>query len=96
MFNHLGGSNQENLENGACSTMTPEHFGRDLKLLKTKMQENIENCLSATGADVIVASEETTLTTIAMAAGYPIAAIPLGLATFNGRPFGLEVMARSG
>lgn len=36
------------------------------------------------------------LTTTAAAAGYPIASVPLGLSTYNGRPFGLELLARAG
>ncbi|KAI0389119.1 amidase signature domain-containing protein [Xylariaceae sp. FL0594] len=51
----------------------------------------------ATDADVIMASGESTLTTIAANAGYPIASVPLGFAaSYNGRPFGMDIMARNG
>jgi len=76
--------------------MTSEEFEEGRKLLIAKWRENIENCLSATDADFIVASGESVLTSVSMAAGYPIAAAPLGFAEFNGRPFGIEIMARDG
>lgn len=76
--------------------MTSEEFEKSLALVQKTMRENAENCLSATNADVIIASGESLLTSVAMAAGYPIGALPLGFARFNGRPFGVEVLARNG
>ena len=29
-------------------------------------------------------------------AGYPIASVPLGFSSYNGRPHGMEIMARNG
>jgi amidase len=76
--------------------MTQQQFDTDIQLIREKMRENIEKCLKAGDADFIVANGESLLTTVAMAAGYPIAAAPLGFADFNGRAFGLEILARSG
>ncbi|KAJ5709440.1 hypothetical protein N7493_010774 [Penicillium malachiteum] len=77
-FSILNNFNQENLENGAASTMTAEDFESTFLLMQKKMRENIEKCLFGTGADVIMASGESLLPTVAMAAGYSIAALPLG------------------
>lgn len=49
-----------------------------------------------TGADVVMASGESFLTTIAAGTGYPIASVPLGLSAYNGRPHGMEMVARNG
>ncbi|KAJ5723257.1 hypothetical protein N7488_001292 [Penicillium malachiteum] len=76
--------------------MTAEDFESTFLLMQEKMRENIDKCLFATGANVIMLSGESLLPTVAMAAGYPIAALPLGFANFNGRPFGVEILARDG
>lgn len=60
------------------------------------MRESIEKCLAESKADVIMASGESLLTSIAAVAGYPIASVPLGFSTLNGRPSGMEIMARNG
>ena len=96
ILDDLVGFNQDHLEAAAKSSMTPEDFKRDFRLLTEEMRENVENCLSLTNSDVIVASGESVLTTIAMAAGYPVASAPLSFAKFNGRPFGIEILAREG
>lgn len=47
--------------------------------------------------DVIVGPQDSQLGTIAAAAGYPSASVPLGYATtYNGRAYGLSVIARAG
>lgn len=65
------------------------HFRRSVR-------ETVEKLWAETGTDVIIASGESGLTTTAAAAGYPIASVPLGFPTYNGRPYGLEIVARNG
>ncbi|KAF2111040.1 amidase signature domain-containing protein [Lophiotrema nucula] len=91
-----GDFNQMHLERAVKHNMTQKEYERDQNLLKEKTREIIDKCLSDTGSDVIMASGESLLTSVAMAAAYPIGSVPLGWAKFNGRGFGLEVMARNG
>ncbi|KAL8746460.1 MAG: hypothetical protein Q9190_001522 [Brigantiaea leucoxantha] len=53
------GFNQDHLEAAAKSTMTPEEFECDFELVMRTTRENVENCLSATNADFIIASGES-------------------------------------
>lgn len=65
----LGDFNPLNLEAGVASKMTSEECEESRKLLIAKWRENIEKCLSATDADLIVASDESALTSVAMTVG---------------------------
>ncbi len=47
-------------------------------LFRQSVRNAVEKCLKATNADVIMGSGESGLPTIAAAAGYPIASVPLG------------------
>jgi amidase len=73
--------------------MTAKEYEEGWQLLVAKWRENFENCFNATDSDLVVASGESVMTTAAMAAGYPVAGAPLGFANFNGRPFGIEIVA---
>lgn len=84
------------LERAVKHTMTKDEYELNQKIIQEKTRDLIDKCLSDTGADVIMASGESVLSTLAMAAAYPIGSVPLGWANFNGRGFGLEVMARDG
>ncbi|KAJ8133542.1 hypothetical protein O1611_g75 [Lasiodiplodia mahajangana] len=59
-------------------------------------RDAIEKCFNFTGANVIMESGESYLTTIALGSGYPIASVPLGLLSYKGRPHGMEILARNG
>lgn len=78
------------------SNITDEQYEDGLKQLRASFRDAIEKCLEETGADVIMASGESFLTTMASGSGYPIASVPLGLSSYNGRPHGMEIMARNG
>jgi len=91
-----GNANQDALKNAAKDTMTEQDCNRDLEVFWSAMRRNVEDCLSSCKADVIMASSESVLTTVAMGAGYPIASVPLGFANYNGRAFGMELVARNG
>lgn len=75
--------------------MTDKECEAGLKQLRESFRDAIEKCCEATGADVIMASGESFLPTMAAGAGYPLASVPLGFASYNGRPYGMEIMARN-
>ncbi|TPX14159.1 uncharacterized protein E0L32_000553 [Thyridium curvatum] len=87
---------QQVLENGLSDNITDAKYEQGLRHLRQSMRDSIEKCLAESKADVIMASGESLLTSIAAVAGYPIASVPLGFSTLNGRPSGMEIMARNG
>lgn len=76
--------------------MTDEGYESGLNQLRQSFRHAIDKCFEETGADVIMASGESFSTSIASGAGYPIASVPLGFSLYNGRPHGMEIMARNG
>ena len=76
--------------------MADEQYDVGLKHFRESMRDSVEKLLKETGTDVIMASGESLLPTVAAVTGYPIGSVPLGYSTYNGRPFGLEIMARNG
>ncbi|KPM44909.1 hypothetical protein AK830_g1647 [Neonectria ditissima] len=91
-----GHPNQEILENGLKDDMSDDEYNQGLKHLRSSVRNAVELVLKETGADVVMASGESLLPSIAATAGYPIASVPLGFSDYNGRPFGMEIMARNG
>ena len=87
---------QSLLESALEHTMSHEKYLHDLEYLRKSFRDAVEECFKATGADVIMASGESYLTSMASAVGYPIANVPLGFSSYNGRPHGMEIMARNG
>ncbi|KAI0869068.1 hypothetical protein GGS24DRAFT_506135 [Hypoxylon argillaceum] len=83
-------------ENALKSKMTHEEYESGLRQLRQSFRDAIERCFQATNATVIMASGESFLTSIASGAGYPIASVPLGFSSYNGRPHGLEILERNG
>ncbi|KAL1854807.1 hypothetical protein Daus18300_011323 [Diaporthe australafricana] len=86
---------QSKFEAGLTDKMTDEEYETGLKQLRKSFRDAIEKCFEATGADVIMASGQTFLPTMAAAAGYLLASVPVGFASYNGRPYGMEIMARN-
>ncbi|GAW27360.1 putative amidase family protein [Rosellinia necatrix] len=84
------------LENGLKDDMSDEEYTEGLRHLRQSTRDAIEKCLQLADADVIMASGESLMTTIAANAGYPIASVPLGFWSHNGRPYGMEIMACNG
>ena len=76
--------------------MTDDVYEKTLHSWRTTAVATINRAFEENSADVIIGPEDARFSTIAMVAGYPVAAVPLGLAEFNGRAFGMEVLARSG
>ncbi|KAJ3575180.1 hypothetical protein NPX13_g4124 [Xylaria arbuscula] len=84
-------------KNHAAKELPPDsEYDEGLKHLRKSTRDAVEKCLERADADVIMASGESLMTTIAANAGYPIASVPLGFSSYNGRPFGMEIMARNG
>ncbi|KAI1121608.1 amidase signature domain-containing protein [Nemania abortiva] len=88
--------NQVQFEKAAASKMTQEEYESGLKHLRQSFRDAIEKCFESTNANVIMASGESFLSTISGGSGYPIASVPLGLSSFNGRPHGMLILARNG
>ncbi|EEU37128.1 uncharacterized protein NECHADRAFT_52302 [Fusarium vanettenii 77-13-4] len=84
------------LENGLKDDMTNEEYHSSLKHFRQSVRAAVERLWEETRTDVIMASGESLVTTTAAAAGYPIASVPLGFSTHNGRPYGMEIVARNG
>lgn len=76
--------------------MSDDEYIGGLWHLRQSFRDAVEDMFQETGADVVMASGESFLTTIAAGTGYPMASVPLGLSAYNGRPHGMETAARSG
>lgn len=76
--------------------MTDAEYQSGLNHLRQSTRDAVQKCLDQADADVILSSGESLMTSIAANAGYPIASVPLGFSSYNGRPFGMEIMARNG
>lgn len=81
--------------NGLNDNMTNEKYHSGLAHLRQSVRHAVDLYLKESNADVIMASGGTLLPSIAAGAGYPIGSVPLGFSTYNGRPFGMEIMSRN-
>ncbi|KAJ4263557.1 hypothetical protein NW762_006376 [Fusarium torreyae] len=88
-------SSQSVFESALKTNITDEEYETGLKHLRASFRDAIEKCLEETGADVIMGSGETFMSTMASGSGYPIASVPLGYSSYNGRPHGMLIMARN-
>ena len=75
--------------------MSEKHYQESLNKLRSCTKENIDKCLSETRSHVIIGPADSLLVSLAAAAGYPVASVPLGFANFNGRAFGMHIIARA-
>lgn len=92
----LDQSKQDSFYNMLSSNMTQERFSSGLAILRKAARSGIDKALSENEIDVIIGPSDGMFASMASAAGYPVASIPLGFANFNGRAFGVQVLARSG
>ncbi|KAF4436967.1 hypothetical protein F53441_13149 [Fusarium austroafricanum] len=86
---------QSVFESALKNNITEEEYETGLKHLRASFRDAIEKCLEETGADVIMGSGETFMSTMAAGSGYPIASVPLGFTSYNGRPHGMLILARN-
>jgi amidase len=62
---------------------------------RARARKRLDDTFSKHDIDVIVGPGDSPMTNYAASAGYPIATLPVGVLEFNGRPFGLTVIAKA-
>ncbi|KAF2469965.1 amidase signature enzyme [Lindgomyces ingoldianus] len=75
--------------------MTQETFNAGVEHMRRRSREKILQTLGEFDVDVILGPADARMASVAACAGYPIATVPLGFAEFNGRAFGLNIIAPS-
>ncbi|TAQ88680.1 hypothetical protein B7494_g3015 [Chlorociboria aeruginascens] len=75
-------------------TRCEKEYGAHLANLRQMSRDKgIDYILKNYDADVIIGPADSTLMTLASAAGYPVASLPLGYLDLNGRAFGIAALA---
>ncbi|OJJ52521.1 hypothetical protein ASPSYDRAFT_164676 [Aspergillus sydowii CBS 593.65] len=86
--------NQNGLLRALNSTLGDQEYDEILAFAREAGRElGIDKTLHDNEVDVIIGPGGSTMSYIAAAAGYPIASLPLSYLDYNGRPFGLAVIA---
>ncbi|KAK3682983.1 amidase signature domain-containing protein [Podospora appendiculata] len=85
---------QDDLVKALHNDDTPEHIASLKEGLRAVGKQIIDRVLAREGVNIIAAPADSSLCIHAAAAGYPIAVVPLGQLRYNGRPFGLCLIAR--
>ncbi|EXJ68778.1 uncharacterized protein A1O5_07709 [Cladophialophora psammophila CBS 110553] len=89
--------NQGRLVRAYKQSITAEEYDAHFKHLRdVARNRGIDFILDTYRADVIMAPADSLLINYAACSGYPIATLPLSYLDYNGRPFGLSVIARAG
>jgi amidase len=88
---------QQVLEDAIKSeAMTDEEYNHGLKLLRGTAISGIKKTFKDFGVDVIMGPADARFASVAACAGFPVASVPLGFADFNGRAFGMSIIAGAG
>ena len=87
---------QQVLEGALGNSMAETDFQKRLKSLRSHAQDEITESLAFYDVDVILGPADARMASVAAAAGYPVGVVPLGFADFNGRAFGMNIIARAG
>lgn len=87
---------QQVLEGALENSMSETDFQKALHSLRSHAQAEITKSLADYNVDVILGPADARMASVAAAAGYPVGVVPLGFADFNGRAFGMNVIARAG
>ncbi|OBT78011.1 hypothetical protein VF21_03094 [Pseudogymnoascus sp. 05NY08] len=88
---------QEQLEDAVKNPISDDDYAEAIaSLRKNNKDGGIDKVIADYDIDVLLRPPTGRLATISAVSGYPIATVPLGYATFNGRAFGLAVTAQSG
>ena len=74
--------------------MSDERYKRGLETTRSRTSTSVQKSLDENGIDVIMGPADARIASVAAAAGYPVATVPLGFADFNGRAFGMNLIAR--
>ncbi|KAL7784150.1 amidase signature domain-containing protein [Trichoderma ceciliae] len=86
---------QNDLEKSLNCNEEPEKIEALRIGLRYVGQQLINKAFDTQGVNIIVAPGDSSLCIHAAAAGYPIATAPIGQLRYNGRPFGLCILARA-
>ena len=73
--------------------MSDERYKQGLEITRSRARTAIQKSLDENGIDVIMGPADARIASVAAAAGYPVATVPLGFADFNGRAFGMNIIA---
>ena len=84
------------LEGALENSISEADFQTGLTALRSRAQGEITKSLVDYNIDVILGPADARMASVAAAAGYPVGVVPLGFADFNGRAFGMNVIARAG
>ncbi|OAL27927.1 hypothetical protein AYO22_03272 [Fonsecaea multimorphosa] len=88
--------NQERLTRAYRQSITADEYNAHFEhLRRVARDQGIDFILDTYGVDVIMAPADSLLISYAACSGYPIATLPLSYLDYNGRPFGLSVVARA-
>ncbi len=85
--------NQDILIGALKNNMTDEQCTERLKITRQRATSAIEKSLAENQVDVILGPADSRIASVAAAAGYPVASVPLGYADFNGRAFGMLLIS---
>ena len=90
----LGSPGQEILESALKTSLPSTTYNQYKKTLRKNNKDlGIDNTLQENEIDLIIGPPTGRSATIAALAGYPVGTVPLGYATYNGRPFGMAIFA---
>ncbi|OAQ96663.1 hypothetical protein LLEC1_01445 [Akanthomyces lecanii] len=86
---------QNDLIKAMNSNDSPEAVDEVKRTLRSKARSVLDTAFDEAGANLLVGTCDSAFCVHAAAAGYPVAAVPLSTLKYNGRPFGLCVIARA-
>jgi len=86
---------QEELIKASENDDTEENVSRVRRELRKLGIEVLDAVMDEENLDLIVAPSDCSLVTLASAAAYPMAIVPLGELDYNGRPFGMCMLAKA-
>jgi len=75
--------------------MSRDDFDAAVRHMRKHARDPITKALEEYGVDLIVGPADGRIASTAACAGYPVGTVPLGFAEFNGRAFGLNIIAPS-
>ncbi|KAI1132451.1 amidase family protein [Nemania abortiva] len=91
-----GASNQAGLERSVTENLPKDEYRKLMDLARERCGKNgIDRTLEDNNVDIIMGPGDGLMMMISGTAGYPSATLPLGYLDFNGRPFGLQIMAKA-
>ncbi|KAJ3558677.1 hypothetical protein NPX13_g9661 [Xylaria arbuscula] len=88
---------QERLVDTIENLINAEQYQHAVTVCRQLSRGNgIDKALSESNIDLVAFPMDSPCPRVAAAAGYPIATMPIGTLDYNGRPFGLAIIAKAG